>query len=156
MSETDKNESLSEEPSVETADVKAVTDQAVADPTLRLLLGTLLLNPESSFSLTVTVPGATVTGLAVGPDRWAQETHTALEHAGAGGSMMAMVTDAVGLDPEMREVIDNDLLKAARFCRYVHMIDASFVSGPHIRAVGPWRGRLMNLSSWSFGETSND
>lgn len=106
--------------------------------------------PGGSFSLTATVGGQVVSGIAISRGEWMDgvasqyEQHGGTEHL---RKVFDMVNDRTRTEEERREAAD--LPTRAR--RFLHMRDVRVGNGDTWTQLPYWRGALEDVSGWSFG-----
>ena len=106
--------------------------------------------PGGSFSLTITIGGQVVSGMAISRSEWMDAV--ASQYEGAGGTeYLRQVFDTMN----ERTVKEMDRRRAADLPRraraFVHMRDVRIGNGDVWTQVPYWRGALADVSGWSLG-----
>lgn len=94
--------------------------------------------------LTVNVPGATVTGVMIGPRAWLR-----ILGASGEGDAHAFLSSLAG---GMNEILESSGLEVAT--QFLHLRDAQYVSGGLFTPTNAgllWRGRLGEITGFSLG-----
>jgi hypothetical protein len=103
--------------------------------------------------ITLTVGGVVVTGIVVGRDAWLQRFVAALSATGDQGQ-------ATGESLE-HQFLQADLQRSGQESYdFLHLDDARFVYSVALRPPPPvpgqlWRGRISEISGWTFGRYQN-
>jgi hypothetical protein len=97
--------------------------------------------------LTVTVPGAIVTGTLIGRDAWLRQFVQDTEH----NSMGKQIGEAL---QRYYEELDLNQSADIKVWDYLHLRDAYYVGPRRIPDQPPgflWRARIFDISSWTLG-----
>ena len=101
-----------------------------------------------SMGVTVTVPGAVVSGLLVGHQIWVEKLTEAMTAAGETGEAMGRAfRENLLLEPEPDEAGEDE----KPLPLFVHLTEAHIMSGDSMHGPVLWRGRLSDVSGWSLG-----
>ncbi|MFD3334662.1 hypothetical protein ACFWV1_18690 [Streptomyces sp. NPDC058700] len=129
--------------------------EPIMDLYLRLFLDVLGRDStnQSSFGLTLTVPGGLVSGTAISHGAYMEATDALLRDAGSNGGMfLADYLDAI--TQQLDELQDPEELK--EFPRMIHLKDVRIIAGNRTMHSSLWRGRLADVVGWSFGTLSDE
>jgi hypothetical protein len=118
------------------------------DFVLQLLAAATQQSTVAEIGLTITVGGTVVTGTLVGRDAWFQALEAWLESQAEGaGSIAGAFSQAFQEDPP----VDDPAMFG-----YLHLKDARFFVGSRMAPEEGtfWRGRISEVSGFSFGTLS--
>lgn len=129
---------------------------------LQLHLNTL--TPGSEIGVTLTLPGACVSGRMVSAETWAEAVACLAELGSPAGQSSEVGAFLRQLARPWRELRDRWSKDSDGDCgpfetpQFVHLVGAQFLSGGTLVPGSgvPWRGRLDNVSGWSFGVMVSD
>ena len=135
-----------------------VSQTAYAEPerdgVLQILAAGLQASEDQEIQLTVTVGGLLISGIAIGRDRWFRDTAQFMEEMGGSG-----VIPETLLKGFQEAESSQDAPDPATY-GFLHMKDARTIfphgvvpdnSGPGLY----WRGRISEITGFSFGQLKN-
>lgn len=114
------------------------------DVILQSLVAGAHSSETASIGITLTIPAGLITGSLIGATRWFREV-------GERHPEIADLATELVQEEEARE-LDEDSLWT-----YIHLRNARFFTGGRFVEAGEgfhWRGRLSEVTGWSFGEFS--
>jgi hypothetical protein len=123
---------------------------------MTLVLGRADDRNSANLGLTLQVSGQVVAGSLVTPDAWAENVRQLFRSATGEGALWmdeafgAFWEEVYGKTRVERQSAEGDG-PALPFRTFIHMSEAVIHTGPHRQYVGPWRGRLSEVSGWSIG-----
>lgn len=122
------------------------SDWGSPDPALQLFANITHAEPEIQLGVTLTVNGSVITGALIGKSAWISEQAVAYEE------------ELGGMIRTLGRLIDDprDADRPLDTYGFIHLKDAHYVSGTEFYPAQDqdgffWRGRLADVSGWSFG-----
>ncbi|MET9800854.1 hypothetical protein [Streptomyces sp. NPDC006368] len=124
----------------------AVTEP-VADVQLQILCRLLAQSPRSSLPITLHLPSGIIYGDLITHEAWKAEWSQSLRHIeGHGAQLLATLPETV--DQTMDELSGD----GSHLPRWIHLREATSITGPKLVSASLWRGRLADVSGWSLGK----